>query len=240
MRLPSSKASSKPGDGSEASKLREAEVYRGTARVAPASNKNALLRLLTDAGYAARVVRYALGLPVPMNTEDRRVLEQVIFPYFLRLPDMHRVLFVGCDWYTKHYQRMFFRDRDYWTIDVSAQSRKFGARQHILGGLQDLDRHFNPGYFDLIFCNGVYGFGLDAATDIERAIEMCWSRLRENGCLVFGWDDIPARTPVPLTEIAALRRFHPLEFPDCKSSRYLTDTPYRHTYDFYIKASANR
>jgi SAM-dependent methyltransferase len=238
MRLPSSKAPSKPSDGSSASKIREAEVYRGTARIALAPNKSALIRLFTDAGYAARVVRYALGLPVPMNTEDRRVLEQVIFPHFLRLPDMHRILFVGCDWYTKHYQRMFFRRRDYWTIDVAAQSRKFGARQHILGALQDLDKHFAPGFFDLIFCNGVYGFGLDAAADIERAIEMCWSRLRENGCFVFGWDDIPARTPVPLDDIAALRRFRPLEFPDFKSSRYVTDTPYRHTYDFYTKGSA--
>jgi hypothetical protein len=235
MRLPSSKAPSRPNDGSSPSKLREAEVYRGTARLAPASNKNTLIRLFTDAGYAARVVRYALGLPVPMNTEDRRVLEQIIFPHFLRLPDMHRILFVGCDWYTKHYQRMYFRDRDYWTIDVSAQSRKFGARQHILGGLQDLDKHFSSEYFDLIFCNGVYGFGLDAAPEIERAIEMCWSRLRDNGCFVFGWDDIPARTPVPLDEIAALRRFAPLEFPEFKSWRYVTDTPYRHTYDFFTK-----
>jgi hypothetical protein len=87
--------------GTLPSKRREAEIYRGTARLpATASNKHALIRLFTDFGFARRVVRYVLGLPVPLETEDRRVLEQVIFRHFLRLPNTHHILFVGCDWYT--------------------------------------------------------------------------------------------------------------------------------------------
>src|SRR5580704_14993940 len=102
------------------SKRREAEIYRGTARLpAKAPTRSPLIRLFSDFGYARRVVRYVLGLPVPLETEDRRVLEQVVFKHFLGLTDTHRILFVGCDWYTKHYDRAFFRDRDYWTIDVA-------------------------------------------------------------------------------------------------------------------------
>jgi SAM-dependent methyltransferase len=183
------------------------------------------------------VVRYALGLPVPLDTEDRHVLEHVIFSYFLALPDTHRVLFIGCDWYTKHYQRAFFSDRDYWTLDVSPKARKFGGTQHIVDGVERLEAHFAPGSFDLIFCNGVYGFGLDSPDHCERAIDACRSTLRPGGYFVFGWDDIPARTPVPLDEIAALNRFERLPVDVLGTWRYLTDTPYRHTYDFYRKAA---
>src|ERR1700722_18362460 len=156
----------------ESSKRREAEIYRGTARLPEAASAtNPLVRLITDFGFTRRVVRYALGLPVPMETEDRHVLEEVIFKQILALPQTQRILFVGCDWYTKHYQQAFFSDRDYWTIDMSAKAAKFGARQHLTAGLQDLDRHFPERHFDVIFCNGVYGFGLDAHEQIERAID---------------------------------------------------------------------
>jgi SAM-dependent methyltransferase len=221
------------------SKRRKAEIYRGTARLAqPAPHRHPLVRMLTDFSFTSRVIRFGLGLPVPLETEDRWVLEQVIFQYFMHLPDLHRILFVGCDWYTKHYERMFFRNRDYWTIDASPKARRFGARRHLVAPLEELDRNFAAEYFDVIFCNGVYGFGLDAAPALERAIEMCWSRLRPLGHFVFGWNDIPARTPVPLDAIAALRRFSRFEMPNLNTWRYLTDTPYRHTYDFYIKADA--
>jgi SAM-dependent methyltransferase len=215
---------------------REMEIYRGTAKLSSGKAAvNPLVRLCTDWGYATRVVRYALGLPVPLDTEDRHVLEKVVFPHFLALPDTHRVLFIGCDWYTKHYQRAFFSDRDYWTLDVSPKARKFGGTQHIVDGVESLETHFAPGSFDLIFCNGVYGFGLDRLEHCERAIEACWSTLRPGGYFVFGWDDIPARTPVPLEKITALNRFEHFPLDHLGTWRYLTDTPYRHTYDFYRK-----
>jgi SAM-dependent methyltransferase len=208
----------------------EDDIYQGTARLpSTKATKSALARLLTDFEYAKRAARYVLGLPVPLDTEDRRILEQVIFPHFLSLPNTQRILFVGCDWYTKHYERAFFRGRDFLTIDVSPKARKFGARNHTIAGLGELDAHFAEGYFDIIFCNGVYGFGLDAAADCEVAFDRCWSRLRDGGYFVLGWDDIPARTPVPLDQIKALSRYQRLPVAELGSWRYTTNTPYRHT-----------
>jgi hypothetical protein len=46
------------------------------------------------------------------------------------------------------------------------------------------------------------------------------------------------RTPVPLDTIAALGRFQRLVLPEFNTWRYMTDTPYRHTNDFYAKADA--
>ena len=54
-----------------------------------------------------RTVRGAVGLPTSLESEDRRLLERDILPWFAAQPLVTRVLFVGCDWYTKHYERAF-------------------------------------------------------------------------------------------------------------------------------------
>jgi hypothetical protein len=215
------------------------EAEAGTLREAvgnPGAPKwRQLTRLLTDWHFASRVLRKRLGLPVSLETEDRRVLEQVIFPYFMGDPGVRCVLFVGCDWYTRHYQQYFFAQVDYWTIEFLPERRKFGARQHVTGSLEQLDRYFPENKFDLVVCNGVYGYGLNTLEQCESAFAQCRARLRDGGYLVLGWDDIPERAPVPLAEIASLRDFQKYPFPPLGSWRYLTDTPYRHTYDFYRK-----
>ncbi len=215
---------------------REQEIYRGNARLSTvASDRKPLVRFATDWRFAVRVVRYMLGLAVPMDTEDRRVLERIIFPYFSALTDLHSVLFVGCDWYTKHYESAFFSSHEFWTIDSAPRARKFAGRRHLVAPLEELGGQFAEEYFDLIICNGVYGFGLDSLTQCQQAFAACHARLRTGGYFLLGWDDIPARTPVPLADISSLHLFRRFTFPPLAAWRYLTETPYRHTYDFYRK-----
>ena len=208
----------------------ESSVYKAVTR--SGSKRNALLRLFTDKTFSRRALRYALRLPTPLATEDRRVLEQIIFKHYAARDDMRSVLFVGCQWYTKHYEGLF-PHRNYWTIDPSARSRKFGARQHVMAPLERLDEFFPEGYFDLVICNGVYGYGLDTLEQCELAFSRCHTRLRTGGELVFGWNNVPERMPVPLESIDSLKRFRTLVFAEFDSWRYVTDTPYAHTYDFY-------
>ena len=218
------------------SKDREAEVLRGNAGLpTAASTTSPLKRLFTDPAYALRLVRFALHLPVRMETEDRRVLEDVTFPYYRVLPGLRSVLFVGCDWYTRHYERAFFRGTDYWTIDPAPRARRFAGRQHVVAPLERLDEFFPEQRFDVIVCNGVFGYGLDGREQCERAFGLCHSRLVDGGHFLLGWADIPERTPVALSQIASLMLFSPFLFPPLGVSRYVTDTPYRHTYDFYCK-----
>ena len=212
---------------------RDAEVYCGVAGTRSTAQRSILTRLMTDPAYASRVLRYLVGLPTPLNTTDRRVLETTVFEYFRSSPDIRSVLFVGCDWYTRHYDRAYFGSKNYWTLDPAASARKFGARRHVIAGLEDLGRHFPARYFDLIICNGVYGYGLDTRDQCERAFDECYRALSPGGQLVLGWDDIPRRTPVPLDKIESLRRFTKHEFPPLGTWHYVTNTPYRHTYDFY-------
>ena len=60
---------------------------------------------------------------------DRTLLETAILAKLAREADVARVLFVGCDWYTKFYHRMF-RDKTYWTLDIDPEKRRFGAARH--------------------------------------------------------------------------------------------------------------
>jgi len=186
------------------------------------------------AGRISRNLKALFHVPSFLKNEDRRVLEQVIFQYFLHSEACRDVLFVGCDWYTEGYSK-WFEEKNYWTADVDPSSRKYGARQHIVDQLQNLGRHFRTGSFDLIVCNGVFGWGLDARPDVEQAFQACYGCLREDGILIIGWDDIEERCPFPLEECRSLRAFAPFIFPPLATSEYRTDTPYRHTYTFYAK-----
>lgn len=195
------------------------------------------IRFLRDPGFRVRVLGFLLGRPTPLVSPDRTVLETIIFPYFQCLAEIHSVLFVGCDWYTRHYERAFFTGKDYWTIDPAPAARKFAGRQHVLAPLEELGRHFPPERFDLIVCNGVFGYGLNEPDQCEQALRECYSRLRANGYFVMGWDDTFERTSVPMSAIRSLALFERFEFPPLGSWRHTTDTAYRHTYDFYRRTA---
>jgi SAM-dependent methyltransferase len=124
---------------------------------------------------------------------------------------------------------------DYWTIEPDEGARRFGGRQHVVAPLERLGEFFPEGYFDLIICNRVSGYGLDSLEQCESAFAQCHTRLREQGHFVLGWNDVRARSPVPLENVSSLKRFRRLVFPPLGTSRYLTDTADNHVYDFYCK-----
>jgi len=184
--------------------------------------------------YGLILVRNALGLPNRMRTPDRETLEQAILPVYARRDDIKTVLFVGSDWYTRHYEKMF-AGRTYWTIDPDPWKRRFGARRHIVAGLEQLDAHFAPGSLDLIVCNGVFGWGLDDRADCERAFQGCFDALRASGELVIGWNDRPDRRPLELSSLQSLARFTPLKFDTLGTTRYLANAENQHVFNFYVK-----
>jgi hypothetical protein len=203
-------------------------------------------RLFREDGFAQRAVRgriygfmrNRLGMAAPMLAEDRRVLEQVIIAHYCKDSHIRRVLFVGCDSYTAHYQG-YFAAHDYWTMDPDAAVGRFGAEQHIIARLQDLGTYFSNGFFDLIICNGVFGWGLDSAEDCEAAVSQCHACLADAGHLLIGWNDVPERVSAPLAEVSSLCRFEKTPFPAFGTWQYLTNTPNRHTYSFYQKMTLN-
>jgi hypothetical protein len=215
----------------------EGRLYRNIMGEPPDSTWKLLVALFTEYGYLSRFIRRRLRLATPIDTHDRRVLEQIIIPGYLADPRVRRVLFVGCDNYTAHYEQQFFASHDYWTIEPNPKMRRYGSKQHVIALLEQLADHFQPDFFNLIICNGVYGWGLDSAAQCELAFANCYNRLAPGGHLLLGWDDISTRRgSVLLPEVASLARFDKFQFPAFGSWRYLTDTPYRHLFEFYQKA----
>lgn len=175
-----------------------------------------------------------LGFNFYQHTHDRSILEFIILPAIARSPDYRRVLFIGCDWYTRGYEQIFI-EREYWTLEIDPSKRKYGASQHIVDSATNLAQHFEPDSLDFIVCNGVIGWGLDDREEIERMLDACWTALREKGVLLLGWNDVPEHAPVALSELEALSMFQPYVFPELEREEVLTDTELRHTYNFYMK-----
>ncbi len=183
-------------------------------------------------------IRRALGLSALRQTEDRRVLEQVILPAYACRVDIERVLFVGCAAYTQPY-REFFSDREYWTIDPVPGRRRYGSERHIADRLEYLGNHVSDEYFDLIICNGVLGWGLNTAGDAEAAFAACHRHLRDGGELMLGWNDIAPRNQVSPDTVAALRHFERQVFDPLGADRLEVDVPHRHVFDFYRKRGSH-
>jgi len=213
----------------------EDRIYRLTVGGPPDGRWQRLLNFVTERGYAATALRQRLGLSAPLDTSDRRILEECIFPYYLDNPEFKKILFVGCAIFTSHYQRKFFSNKEFWTIEPGRHEAKFGSTNHVIASLEDASKHFQAGYFDVIFCNGVYGWGIDTLPQGEAAFKACHECLRDEGHLVFGWNDVVQRTPFGLDEIQSRNLFKRFEFPPLKSWRYFTDTRHRHVFDFYRK-----
>ena len=120
-------------------------------------------------GWLRRKIFFRLGMNFYLATEDRRVLEQVIFPYIVARSDLNRILFVGCEIYTRGYAGIF-RHKDYQTLDVNAQHRIYGARKHIVDSFERISEYYTEGALDVVICNGVFGWGLDDPAVTYREI----------------------------------------------------------------------
>lgn len=168
-------------------------------------------------------------------SEDRKLLESVILTYLRDDSAIKRILFIGCEWYTKSYESLF-RSTEYWTLEIDPAKRRYGARRHIVDALKNLERHAPAEYFDAIVCNGVFmKTAIETREEAEPSFEACRHCLRSGGWFVLGWNDTDELRPYPPSESASLAALTRSAFPPLGVSEHRTDTSYRHTYTFFTK-----
>ena len=167
-------------------------------------------------------------------SEDRSILECVIFPYYQLSRAHQRIVFVGTAWYTQGYSRMFSR-KTYTTIDPDPDRARYGAEQHIVDVVGNLEQHMAPGSLDVIFLNGVVGWGLNKREDAETAFAALLPLSSQGRHFLIGWNDLTEHRPFRIEEVESLGKFQRLVFPPLDTSEYLIDNEWRHTFSFFSK-----
>jgi hypothetical protein len=188
--------------------------------------------------FRKRVHRLGLHISERFNgafyaeSEDRRLLECRILPFY-QLSEAHqRIVFVGVDWYTYGYARLF-RLKEFVTLDANAKRVRWGASRHIVGLMQDLTEHCAPGSVDAVFANGLVGFGLDCPLEGRKAFAAARTILRPQGHFLLGWNELEGHMPFSATEAALDAGFRPIEFGPLGAHAIACADEPRHRFNFY-------
>jgi hypothetical protein len=182
--------------------------------------------------YAPYLVRHVTNFH---RLEDRVLLETVILPFFRDQPELRRILFVGTEWYTKPYEKLFV-DKEYWTLEIDPANSRYGSARHVIAPLKDLPAFAPANYFDAIIANGVFhSSAISSREEAEPSFEACRLCLKPGGWFMLGWNDRAEFRPYPPSESPALAAFDPAPFAPLGTAEYRTDTDYRHVFSFYRK-----
>ena len=155
------------------------------------SLKKTLLRLLLgkDKAEALRVAKI-------VRSPDRLVLVGRYIPAFAA--GGGRILWVGCQAYTADYPaRLEANGAEVWTLEFDPAAAHWGREgRHRTGDLKAVDTLFADLTFDAILCNGVLGFGVNAPTDQQTALDAMAAVLKPGGRLLLGWNTDKISDPV--------------------------------------------
>jgi SAM-dependent methyltransferase len=168
-------------------------------------------------------------------SEDRQILECIIFPHYQLSPLHRNIVFVGNDWYTQGYGRIFGL-KNFTTIDANPAKARYGSARNIVDYASNLDKHVGVGSIDLVFLNGVIGWGLNDPGEAEATFDCLGRCLRPGGHLIVGWNDIPEHKPFEFTALKTLKAFNPMTFEPLSAQEFLVANEWRHTFSFFERA----
>ncbi len=185
--------------------------------------------------WAARKLRDSLPGLHHIASADRRLLEGDLLRGYAADPRLRKLLFIGCEWYTQDYAALFDPDRArFRTVDIDPAKARYGSADHVVAPMQEMHRHIAPGSIDVIVCNGVYGFGVNDRAELARAFAAAHAVLVPGGRLLLGWNDVNVLGPFDPEPVARAAGFARDE-ARAGGWRRRTDTPTRHTFDFYVR-----
>jgi SAM-dependent methyltransferase len=194
-----------------------------------------IVRALLPAGFTAALHHY-LAVRALGALPERRYLEESILPT-LAQAGFHRLLFVGCRRYTRHYGRYFNGESiEYWTADYDAAAAAWGAPgRHIICDIRAIGDHVPAGFFDVVMLNGVFGFGVDDDAAMNETLAAIHNVLVPGGRLMVGWDRRLIPDPSGLTKMGQL--FRPQAIEPLPAHQSFSES-LEHVYDFFAALPA--
>lgn len=178
-----------------------------------------------------------LGVDLRQRTEDRDILEKTIFTYLAKQNVFQKIVFIGTNWYTKGYCKIFNK-KEFYTLEYSKERARFGCKLNIVDSFVNIDKYFKENDVDCVICNGVFGRGFDAEGDINKAFLATHKILRKNGLFVFGFDDVKEFLPFEIEKNKLIAAgggqiFQKHIFEPLNTNRY--ECKNKHIYLFFTK-----
>ncbi|MBA5248794.1 MAG: class I SAM-dependent methyltransferase [Gammaproteobacteria bacterium] len=197
--------------------------------------KNILKRMGVSEILVKKIRRFlsAIGIDLRMKTYDRYVLESIIFPYLIKNKKYKKIVFIGTDYYTRSYCKIF-RNKEFYTLEYDKKQAKFGCKLHIVDSFTEIDSYFKESEVDVVICNGVYGYGLNLEDDVNKAFKATYRVLRKDGLFIFGWNNCKERSPYDIENTQAFQLFKKFYFEPLKVDKYEVNTHNGHTFNFFI------
>jgi SAM-dependent methyltransferase len=144
-----------------------------------------------------------------------------------------RCLFIGLDKHNWHYDRLL--DLDFYSIDLNPRNAAYGPPgRHVVGSATELSSYYPPNSFDVIFANGLIGFGLDTEEAFNQLMFECHRVLASDGMLVLGYNDKPDRLSFKVEQAAGFEAFKTFEpgITGMTGARHIVADGFRHCYVF--------
>jgi len=128
-----------------------------------------------------------------MQSLQRIFFDEVILPQSIK--GAKSCLFIGVDWYNQYIWKKY-DEVDWITLDANEDNSKYGSFNHKTVELPLYSSTFFEGKkFDVIYFNGVYGWGLNNCKDLNSTFYQLQSLLNDKGRIIFGYNDTPERNP---------------------------------------------
>jgi hypothetical protein len=185
-----------------------------------------------------RSLHHALANIRRARKPDRTVLVKNLFKTLAHQTDTltagKQVLWIGvCHTTAPYYQRLERGGAVVHTIDINPAACRYGHPiRHTIGNATVLEKSYQPQFFDLVFCNGVLGWGIDTPADQKNCFEAMATVMKPGTLLLLGWNTDKMRDPLSDTSLFDAH-FLPHDLPGF--GRRMVVQGATHVYDIFMR-----
>jgi Methyltransferase domain len=185
-----------------------------------------------------RSLRQALGNLRRARKPDRLVLVKTLFKTLAHQTDAlstdKQVLWIGvCHTTAPYYARLERGSALVHTIDINPDSHRYGHPvRHSIASATAMQGVYQPHFFDLVFCNGVLGWGIDSPADQRTCFNEMAAVMKPGAVLVLGWNTHKMRDPLCDSSLFD-SHFAPHDLPGFGRRMVVQGTT--HVYDIFAR-----